>query len=147
MSTHKTVSALIAEAQRQLFGWIPYEEYVRVFPSETRHKVRGRLRRGQWQMGVHAIRGGHYELWIHLRNVQAWLEGRQPEVAGMPAQMQQDSAPMPEAQEPEEVETPVETPQTEESPSEEGLEELTFAVKTEVSEDAQPPALDPELDF
>lgn len=68
------VGALIAEAQAKLFGWVPYEQYARMFPDETRDKIKGRLRRGQWTLGTHAARGGKYDLWIHLSNVKAWLE-------------------------------------------------------------------------
>lgn len=75
------VGTLIAEAQRELFGWVPYQEYARMFPDETRERLRSRIRLGTWKAGVHYTRGSERDLWIHLRNVKAWLEQRPPEKA------------------------------------------------------------------
>lgn len=70
---------LVREAQKELFGWIPYKEYSLMFPSETREVIRTRLREGVWQLGVHATRGStRKELWLNLRNIKAWLEGQAP---------------------------------------------------------------------
>ena len=77
----KYVEQMIADAQRELFGWVPHEQYQQMFPKENRERIRNRLRRGAWQIGVHVTRPSEKELWVHLRNVQAWVEGRSPEDA------------------------------------------------------------------
>lgn len=75
-----SVAHLIREAQKELFAWIPYEEYQKMFPSENREKIRNRLREGTWVLGVHASRPSpKRELWINLRNVKAWVEKKSPQ--------------------------------------------------------------------
>lgn len=82
------VNSLVVEAQRELFGWVPFAFWKTLHPSETREGVRLRLRDGRWQLNVHAARGANKDLWIHLRNVKAWIEKRQPEVDPPPAGLQ-----------------------------------------------------------
>lgn len=70
---------MIEEAQKGLFGWIPYDRYRAMFPEENRERIRGRMRRGVWKLGVHVAIAGKHDMWVHLRNAKAWLEGRPPE--------------------------------------------------------------------
>ncbi len=74
------VNTLVLDAQRRLFGWVKFSFWQQMHPDETRDRVRLRLKDGRWKLNVHAARGANKDLWIHLRNVQAWIEGREPEV-------------------------------------------------------------------
>lgn len=73
------VRQLIRDAQRELFGWVPAEEYYGMFPHENQERTRARIRRGTWVEGVHWARPEARGTWLHLRNIKAWVEGRPPE--------------------------------------------------------------------
>lgn len=75
-SSVEAIRELLRESQKELFGWIPFEEYQALFPTETREKIRARVRDQHWREGVHYVRGSPRDLWIHLANVKAWLEKR-----------------------------------------------------------------------
>lgn len=68
------VQRLIREAQKELFGFIPYEEYKGMFPTETRAKIYARLYRGTWTWEVHAKKSPGMGLWVNLKAVKALLD-------------------------------------------------------------------------
>lgn len=78
------VNNAVLVAQQELFGWVPFEFWAKVAPGETREKARTRIKEGKWQLGLHCHRPSPKELWIHLRNAQAWVEGREPEADAPP---------------------------------------------------------------
>lgn len=80
MKRDTKINSLVEEAQRELFGWVPFDFWAKIAPTETREKVRTRIKEGKWLIGIHAHRPSQKELWIHLRNAKAWIEGETPEV-------------------------------------------------------------------
>ena len=59
-------------------SWIKLSKYCEV-SGETRDAVEKRLRSGKWLRGIHARQpDGSAELWINLRAVEDWAEGKKP---------------------------------------------------------------------
>lgn len=77
--TRRTIPELIADAQLELFGWVPWEAWETMHPTEKREAIRYRLRVGTWKLGVHVSRPSTKELWVNLKNCKAWIEGREPD--------------------------------------------------------------------
>ena len=58
--------------------WIKLSKYCEL-SGETHDAVEKRLRTGKWLRGVHARQpDGSAELWVNLRAVEDWAEGKKP---------------------------------------------------------------------
>ena len=78
MRDSSSVAKLILEAQSELFGWVEADYWFAMHPHDSREKIRTREKAGTWKLGVHIARPSRKELWINLRNVQAWIKGLPP---------------------------------------------------------------------
>lgn len=65
--------------ETRLINWVPLSVYCESVKGETPDAVSNRLRRGHWLKGIHARKpDGARELWINLKAVEDWCEGRKP---------------------------------------------------------------------
>lgn len=59
-----------------LGGWIPLEQYLKMFPSETANKVYKRVQQGAWQVQVHYAAPKGSTAWVNLIAIRLWIEGQ-----------------------------------------------------------------------
>lgn len=56
-------------------GWVPLEQYLKMYPTETINKVHKRVQQGAWQRQVHYAAPKGSAAWVNLIAIRAWLEG------------------------------------------------------------------------
>lgn len=63
-----------------LKGWIPLRTYLRLLPEETKSAIKMRIKRNQWQRGVHHNTPPGSNMWVNLHAIAKWASEQQDDV-------------------------------------------------------------------
>lgn len=58
-----------------MHGWVPMEQYLKMYPTETAAKVHKRVQNKAWQKQVHYAAPKGSAAWVNLIAIRSWLEG------------------------------------------------------------------------